>query len=288
MTAPEVTAPDVTAPASSRSRLTRKQRTATIRTSQYAVIVIIVVLLALVGKWGDFRAQFFDWHVMGQILPRIIKTGLVNTLIYTATSFVYGLVLGLIIALMRLSQVRLYRWIATVYVELFRGLPTLLVLYLLNFAIPTLFGSNNKLLTNFYVLVTIGLGSVAAAYMSETIRAGVQAVPKGQLEAARTLGMPNGRAMISIVLPQAFRIIIPPLTNEIILLIKDSSLVYALGLVAGQLELTGLSQTAASGGITGINASSSPLMLAGLAYLVITLPLSQAVRYLELRQAKRR
>ncbi|MDQ2845934.1 MAG: amino acid ABC transporter permease [Actinomycetota bacterium] len=268
--------------------MTRKRRTATIRTSQYAVILVIVVLLALVGKWGDFRRQFLDWHVMGQILPRIIKTGLVNTLVYTLTSFIFGLLLGLIIALMRLSQVRLYRWIATVYVELFRGLPTLLVLYLLNFAIPTLFGSNNKFLTNFYVLVTIGLGSVAAAYMSETIRAGIQAVPKGQMEAARTLGMPNGRAMMSIVLPQAFRIIIPPLTNEIILLIKDSSLVYALGLAAAQLELTGLSQTAASGGITGIDASSSPLVLAGLAYLVITLPLSQAVRYLEIRQAKRR
>ena len=276
------------APGRVQTGMTKKRRTTLIRTLQYAAIVVVVVVLALVGHWKDFAAQFLDFHIMGQILPRLIKTGLVNTLIYTVTAFIFGLIVGLIIALMRLSQVRLYRWIATVYVELLRGLPTLLVLYLLAFAIPTLFGTGNKFFTNFYVLVTIGLGSVAAAYMSETIRAGVQAVPKGQMEAARTLGMPPGRAMMSIILPQAFRIIIPPLTNEIILLVKDSSLVYALSLAAGQYELTFLSQTAASGGITGIDANSSPLVLAGLAYLVITLPLSQAVRALERNQAKRR
>lgn len=268
--------------------MTKKQRTTLIRTLQYAAIVVVVVVFALVGHWKDFKGQFLDWHIMGQVLPRLIKTGLVNTLYYTVAAFIFGLIVGLIVALMRLSQVRLYRWIATVYVELLRGLPTLLVLYLLAYAIPTLFGNGNKFFGNFHVLVILGLGSVAAAYMSETIRAGVQAVPKGQMEAARTLGMPPGRAMLSIILPQAFRIIIPPLTNEVILLVKDSSLVYALGFAATQYELTFLGQTAASGGITGIDASSSPLVLAGLAYLVITLPLSQAVRALERKQAKRR
>ncbi|MDQ6656740.1 MAG: amino acid ABC transporter permease [Actinomycetota bacterium] len=274
-------------PETARRGLSRTQRTATIRAGQYTVIVVIVVLVAIVGKWGHIKDDFLNWHVMGQILPRMIREGFKNTLIYTATSFVYGLVLGLIIALMRLSQVRLYRWLGTIYVEIFRGLPALLVLYLLNFALPDLFG-NNKIIGNFYVLVTLGLGTVASAYMAETIRAGIQAVPKGQMEAARTLGMPPGRAMRSIVLPQAFRIIIPPLTNEIILLVKDSSLVYALGVSEGQLELTNLSNAAATGGISGVDSGSSSLLLAGIAYLVITLPLSQAVRYLESRQAKRR
>ncbi|SDO28662.1 polar amino acid transport system permease protein [Nakamurella panacisegetis] len=278
----------MTAPATAQRGMTRKQRTTIIRTAQYAVIVLIVVVMALVGHWHDFKVQFLDWHVMGQILPRIIKTGFVNTLIYTASAFVFGLIVGLIIALMRMSEVRLYRWIATVYVELLRGLPTLLVLYLLTYGIPIVFGNNNKFFGNFYVLVTLGLGSVAAAYMSETIRAGVQAVPKGQMEAARTLGMSRGSAMRLVILPQAFRIIIPPLTNEVILLIKDSSLVFAVGLASSQYELTFLANTAASGGITGIDSSSSPLILAGLAYLVITLPLSQAVRALERNQAKRR
>ncbi len=267
--------------------LTKKQRTTIIRTVQYAAIVIVVVLIATIGKWSNFKDDFLNFHVMGQVLPRLIKEGLKNTLIYTVTSFVYGLILGLIIALMRLSQVGLYRWIGTIYVEIFRGLPALLVLYLLTFAVPDLFG-NKPPLNNFYVLVTLGLGTVASAYMAETIRAGIQAVPKGQMEAARTLGMKPGLAMRSVILPQAFRIIIPPLTNEVILLIKDSSLVYALGISAGQFDLTNFSQTAATGGITGVDTGSSPLLLAGAAYLVITLPLSQAVRYLERKQEKRR
>lgn len=282
-----MTAPTVTAPTAPKPGLSRRQRTTIIRTVQYLLIVVVVVVLALIGNWGNFRRDFLDTHQMGQILGRIITEGFKNTLIYTATSFVYGLVLGLIIALMRLSQVRLYRWIGTAYVEIFRGLPALLVLFLLTFGIPILFG-NNALLGNFYVLVTLGLGTVASAYMAETIRAGIQAVPKGQMEAARTVGMPPGLAMRAIILPQAFRIIIPPLTNEIILLVKDSSLVYALGVSAGQLELTNFSNAAATGGITGVDTGPSALILAGVAYLVITLPLSQAVRYLERKQEKRR
>ena len=80
--------------------------------------------------------------------------------------------------------------------------------------------------------IAIGLGLTAAAYMAETIRAGIQAVPKGQMEAARTLGMSHFTAMRTIVIPQAFRIVIPPLTNELILLTKDSSLAYVLGVTA--------------------------------------------------------
>ncbi len=274
-------------PSTTKPGMSRKQRTTLIRAGQYLLIVLVVVIFAVIGKWGDFREQFLDTHQMGQILGRMITEGFKNTLIYTVTSFVYGLIVGLIIALMRLSQVRLYRWIGTVYVEIFRGLPALLVLFLLTFGVPVLFG-NNELLGNFYVLVTLGLGTVASAYMAETIRAGIQAVPKGQMEAARTVGMPPGLAMRSIILPQAFRIIIPPLTNEIILLVKDSSLVYALGVSAGQLELTNFSNAAATGGITGVDTGPSALVLAGLAYLVITLPLSQAVRYLERKQDKRR
>ena len=85
-------------------------------------------------------------------------------------------------------------------------------------------------------IVTLALGLVGGAYMAETIRAGIQAVPKGQMEAARSLGMSHGRAMISVVVPQAFRIILPPLTNELILLTKDSSLVYILGLSLSRLR----------------------------------------------------
>jgi polar amino acid transport system permease protein len=134
-----------------------------------------------------------------------------------------------------------------------------------------------------YGTVWIALGIVASAYMAETIRAGIQAVPKGQLEAARSLGMPAGRAMRSIVLPQAFRIILPPLTNELIMLVKDSSLAYILGLSTEGFELTKYGRDLAN-----TNANLTPLVVAGLCYLVITLPLTIVVRRMEAKTARAR
>lgn len=257
-----------------------------IRTVQYLAIVAVVVAVALVGNWSNFVKFYFNTKVMGQLIPSLITTGLKNTVLYTIVAFILALVLGLVIALMKMSAVGLYRWIATLYIEIFRGLPLLLVLFLITYGVPILFGKID-FLSNFFLQATLGLGLVAAAYMSETIRAGIQAVPPGQMEAARTLGMSQGRAMISIVIPQAFRIIIPPMTNALVSLVKDSSLVYILGVATTQYELTKLSQVAASGGIIGIQSGPTPLLLAGVAYLVITVPLSQLVQVMERRQARK-
>ena len=149
--------------------------------------------------------------------------------------------------MMRLSSVGPYRWFANGYVELFRGLPALVVLFMVAFGIPRAF-PGFQFPGDIYGKVMVGLGLTAAAYMAETIRAGIQAVPKGQIEAARSLGFSPARTMVSILLPQAFRIIIPPLTNELILLIKDSSLVYVLGVTLEQYELTKFSQASSTAG----------------------------------------
>jgi polar amino acid transport system permease protein len=119
--------------------------------------------------------------------------------------------------------------------------------------------------------------------MAETMRAGIQAVPKGQMEAARSLGMSYSRAMVSIVIPQAFRIILPPLTNELILLTKDSSLVYLLGVTLPTRELAKFGRDALNQYV-----SMTPILVAGLAYLIITVPLGVLVRRLEARQAAAR
>src|SRR4051795_11416587 len=193
-----VTEPAVASP----RKMTRRNRTLLIRTVQYVGLVLVVVVIGATGDWARFNKAYFNWHVMGQVLPRLIRIAFVNTLIYTASAFTVGLVLGLIVALMRLSHVRLYRWLATVYVELFRGLPVLVVLFLVTFGLPLLYPGSH-LTRNFYFLVAVGLGFPAAAYMSETIRAGIQAVPRGQTEAARTLGMSQRTALTTIILPQA-------------------------------------------------------------------------------------
>jgi len=125
--------------------------------------------------------------------------------------------------------------------------------------------------------IAIALGIVSAAYIAETLRAGIQAVPKGQVEAARSLGMSSTGTLIHVVIPQAFRIVLPPLTNEAVLLLKDTSLVFVLPLTPLTYELTRLGRGAlseADGGMTSI-------LAVGLMYLLITIPLSSLTRWLE-------
>lgn len=265
-----------------RSRLTRRQRARLSRGAQYAVGLLVVVFLAVKTDWPTFNAAFLRVDIFEAMWPRVVTEGMVNTLIYTALAFVFGLGLGLLIAMMKLSSIGPYRWFANGYVELFRGLPALVVLFMVAYGIPNAF-PGFQFPGDIYGKVMVGLGLTAAAYMAETIRAGIQAVPKGQVEAARSLGMSPGRTMVTVVLPQAFRIIIPPLTNELILLVKDSSLVYVLGVTVAQYELTKFSQ-----GFLNSRVSPTPLIVGALAYLVITLPLSSLVRALERRFAKAR
>ncbi|MEU0522983.1 amino acid ABC transporter permease [Streptomyces niveus] len=259
--------------------MSRRQRARLVRSVQYAVLAVVLLVIAQAADWGEIRRAFFDVEVAKAQFPDIITTALVNTVIYTLLGFGFGLALGLLVALMRLSQVPPYRWLAVVYIEFFRGIPALLVFIALGFGVPLAF----QVALNQYVTVMLALGLVGAAYMAETIRAGIQAVPKGQTEAARSLGMSQGRAMVSIVIPQALRIVLPPLTNELILLTKDSSLVYLLGLSLSQYELAKFGRDALNQ-----NRSLTPILIAGLCYLVITLPLGHLVRRLEARTARAR
>jgi polar amino acid transport system permease protein len=264
------------------SSMSPRKRAQVNRLVQYAVLVVLVLGFVVVADWGQLRAAFFDTEVLRGMVPEIFTVALKNTLLYTACAFLFGLVLGLVLALMRLSPVAAYRWIATAVIEFFRGVPALVVFIAFAFGIPIAFPGREIPGGNLGT-VTIALGLVGAAYMAETIRAGIQAVPKGQMEAARSLGMSHSRAMISIIVPQAFRIILPPLTNELILLTKDSSLVYILGLAASGFELTKF-------GRQELNETNNltPLIAISLCYLLITVPLAIVVRRLEARAERAR
>ena len=264
-----------------KKKLSPRRRAQRIRWVQYAILGLVVVVLALTVNWGAVQKNFFDPEDIKLTFTSGLGTAVKNTLVYTAGAFVIGLILGTVLALMRLSSVGPYRWIATAWIEFFRGLPALLVLLAfgsLSIAFPGLVIPFDP-----YGTVWLGLGIVASAYMAETIRAGIQAVSKGQVEAARSLGMTTGIATRKIVLPQALRIVIPPLTNELILLIKDSSLVFILGISAGGFELTKYGRD-----LGNQTAGLTPLTVAGLCYLFITLPLSILVRRMEARQKKER
>ena len=260
-------------------RRTTKQKL--YRYTVYAVLIAIAVWVAFSTDWSRLGQLFFNPEVAAKMLPGIITTALVNTLWFTAVAFAGGLLLGVILALMKLSEIGPFRWIATVWIELFRGLPALLTIFSVAFIVPIVFGW--KVPGGPVVLGLIGLVLVASAYMAETIRAGLQAVPKGQTEAARSLGMSPMKTTFWIVVPQGFRIIIPPLTNEFVLLLKDTSLLFVVGTFIWSKELTTFARDASTQ-----NANGTPLIMAAILYLIVTIPLTRFSAWLERRMARTR
>jgi polar amino acid transport system permease protein len=247
----------------------------------YALFVGGVVWLAVVADWESFRANFFDTDTLKDLWPELVTEAAKNTVVYTAIAFAGGLALAFVLALMKLSPLAPYRWLATVYIEFFRGLPVLIVIFLFAFGVPIAF--NFSFPGGQRGAAIIALIAVAGAYMAETIRAGIQAVPKGQIEAARSLGMSSTWTMASVVLPQAVRIVIPPLTNEFVLLLKDTSLLQVAGVGLGEAELTNFASDKLNHA-----GNPTPLLAAAILYLIITLPLTQLVAYLERRTQKAR
>ena len=260
--------------------MTRRQSARLRRWALYLATVVLVGLVATRIDFPHLRAAMFDSDIAGEQFPDIVKQAARNTVIFTLFGFSGGLTLGLVLALMRLSVLRPYRWFATVWIEVFRGLPALLTILFIGFGMPI---ALDVRIPFTYGPGSVALAIVASAYMAETIRAGIEAVPKGQMEAARSLGMSQRRAMVSIVIPQAFRIIIPPLTNELVLLLKDTALLAALGTTAATEELTKFARDGVSS-----SANSTPLVVAGALYLVLTIPLTQAAAYLERRGRRAR
>jgi polar amino acid transport system permease protein len=186
-------------------------------------------------------------------------------------------------ALLRMSSLRAYRWIAAVYIEVFRGLPALLTIILVGLITPSALQFNYPEVLGMPTGGIVALSLVAGAYLAETVRAGIEAVPKGQVEAARSLGMSHAATLRLVVIPQAFRIIIPPLTNELVLLLKDTALLAALGSTVATKELTQFGRDAANQGY-----NATPLLVAGFMYLMITIPLTRLVAVLERRNKERR
>ena len=260
----------------SQRRLRRSTSRRLFTSSLYAVFVAAVLAGLLLVNWREVQQNFFNGAVWKDQFPEIITTGAKNTVVYTAASFAFGFALAIVLALMKLAPVGPYRWVATAYIEFFRGIPALLVVVAFGFAVPIAFGVN---IGSLLVKIALALGLVSAAYIAETLRAGIQAVPRGQIEAARSLGMSHTRTLMTVVIPQAFRIVLPPMTNEFILLTKDTSLVFLLGLKPAQVDLTFIGRDAlnkATGGLTA-------LFVVGAAYLVITIPLGFLARWLERR-----
>ena len=216
-----------------------------------------------------------------QFFPNIIKIiqdywhlflleGLKNTLILTCISVAMGTVFGAVVALMRMSKSIILRFLSSLYTEVIRGTPILLQLYIFYFVLPNVLPF---LKLSQFMWVSIALCVNSAAYVSEVIRSGIQAVDKGQTEAARSLGLSESQTMLKIILPQAVRNILPALGNEFIMMLKETSLastffLYDLmtvcNIVKGAEYLT-----------------LEPMTIVAVIYLCITYPLSKVVGHFE-------
>ena len=213
-------------------------------------------------------------EIMEKYWRLFLLEGLKNTLILTFISVSMGTVLGALVALMRMSKLKLLRFLSSVYIEVIRGTPIMLQLYIFYFVLPSLLPF---LKLSQFLWVSIALCVNSAAYVSEVIRSGIQAVDKGQMEAARCLGLSEGQAMLKIILPQAVRNILPALGNEFIMMLKETSLastffLYDLmtvcNVVKGAEYLT-----------------LEPMTIVALIYLCMTFPLSKLVGYFEKKMA---
>jgi polar amino acid transport system substrate-binding protein len=225
---------------------------------------------------AQLRDAFFDWDMYREAIPILLTTGLPNTLILTNSAIVIGLALGMVLAMAGMSHSRWLRWPARVYTDIFRGLPEAVIILIIGMGIGPLVGGLTH--NDPYPLGIAALGLMAAAYIGEILRSGIQSVDPGQLEASRALGFSYPAAMRLVVVPQGIRRVLPALVNQAIALLKGSALVYFLGLIAQQRELfqVGRDLNAQTGNL-------SPLVAAGLFYLILTVPLTHLVNYIDVR-----
>jgi polar amino acid transport system substrate-binding protein len=224
----------------------------------------------------QLRESFLDWTLYKQAIPDLLTTGLPNTLVLSISAGVIGLVLGMALAVAGISRSRWLRWPARVYTDIFRGLPEVVIILLIGLGVGPVVGQLTG--NDPYPLGIAALGLMAAAYIGEIFRSGIQSVDAGQLEASRALGFSYPSSMRLVVIPQGVRRVLPALVNQFISLLKASSLVYFLGLVASQRELfqVGRDLNAQTGNL-------SPLVAAGLFYLLLTIPLTHLVNYIDAR-----
>jgi glutamine transport system permease protein len=212
----------------------------------------------------------FDWELINNSIP-LLLTGAGITVEITALSVFFGFCIGIFVGVARLAKLRLIRYAAAVYVDFIRGTPLLVQIFLVYFALPAVIGSRVDPFLAAIAACSINSG----AYVAEIIRAGIQSIDKGQMEAGRSLGLSWGQTMRYIVMPQAFKRIIPPLGNEFIAMLKDSSLVSVIGFE----ELTRRGQLI----IARTYASMEIWAAVAIIYLIMTLTISRLVAYLERR-----
>jgi His/Glu/Gln/Arg/opine family amino acid ABC transporter permease subunit len=222
---------------------------------------------------GRIREQFLDFGIIFENFDTLFQALLV-TLSLALLAEILGIILGLFLALMKIGRFKILSAPAQIYIDFFRGTPLLIQIIFIYFATPNV---GLRIQSLFFAgLIALTLNS--AAYVAEIFRSGIQSIDKGQMEAGRASGLTYGQTMRHIIVPQAFRRVIPPLTNEFVMLIKDTSIVSVIGLE----ELLRSARV-----VQSATASATPLLVAALFYLAVCLPLIYLANGLERRLNRR-
>jgi polar amino acid transport system permease protein len=239
---------------------------------------VIVVLITRSPGWGEFKAYFFDWELYRESFPAILDAFWVNVKLFL-TAEVFILPAALFLAVLRSLPGPVFfplRALAVVYSDLFRGIPTILVVMMLGFGMPAL--GVEGIPTSAFFWAVVALVLVYTAYVSEVYRAGIESVHPSQEAAARSLGLSRHQALRHVVLPQAVRRVIPPLLNDFIGLQKDTALVATLGVVEAfrqaQIE-------------NAATFNGTPFLVAATLFVLLTIPLARFTDWLVARDRRR-
>lgn len=223
---------------------------------------------------GGLATEMLDFSILIDNWDMYME-GFLNTVQSSLLALVGSFLLGTLIAIFRIAPLRILNWFGTSYVEFIRNIPLILVVFIFFVGLPAL-----GIVLEPFVAGTLGLTVYTAAFIAETIRAGILAVPKGQTEAARSSGLTYVQTMRYIILPQAIKIVVPPMGNQFINLVKNSSV---LGVIAG-LDLMYFGDLISAETFVTFDV----YIFVGIFYLILTLPLSLFVGYLERRLANGR
>lgn len=255
---------------------TKRQRNHSIAGAVLGIQATVLAIFLLWFRAGDvliFARNFFNFTFLEGSMDGFIR-GAKNTLILALTGELLGIAIGLTLALLMISKHRVVRAPAIGYINFFRGTP--LIWQLAFFSSLFLLGFQWRDATFEHAILIFGMNM--GAYSAEVFRAGIQSVEKGQTEAARSLGMSYLQSMGYVIVPQAVRRVIPPLMNEFVILIKDTSLITVLGLTAEEFDIFSFSRSFFSD-----SRNATIFLGTAAAYLVVTLPLIRLVNYVEKR-----
>ena len=260
-----------------RRALHSRQRLIALVSTVFVLGTLGVVLVTSPG-WESVKRTFFDIEYGKEVFPTVIRGLVVNLQLTLIGGIAIGII-ALALALLRTTKspaLTPFRFIATAYVDIFRGAPLILIILLVGFGVPAL--RIQGLTSNVIVLGTIAVVLTYSAYVAEVIRSGILSVHQSQRAAARSLGLTSNQAMRYVILPQAIRRVIPPLLNDFVSLLKDTGLVSILGVT----DAVRAAQ---------INASRTfnytPYVVAAILFLLITIPLTRYIdRHIRLRSEK--